>query len=57
MDNYRAIGRKKTEEILINLEEDIKSLGSPHSQADPKFQSTFAYAKISARAVREALIE
>jgi hypothetical protein len=57
LDNYRARGRKKTEEILINLEEDIKSLGSTHSQADPKFQSTFAYAKISARAVREALIE
>lgn len=57
MDKYRARGRKKTEEILINLEEDIKSLGSTHSQADPKFQSTFAYAKISARAVGEALIE
>ena len=57
MDNYRAIGRKKTEEILINLEEEIKSLGSTYSPADPKFQSTFAYAKISARAVEEALIE
>ena len=56
LDNYRARGRKKTEEILINLEEDLKSLGSTYSQADPKFQSTFAYAKISARAVREALI-
>ena len=57
LDNYRARGRKKTEEILINLEEDLKSLGSTYSQADPKFQSTFAYAKISARAVEEALIE
>ncbi|MFN5971547.1 MAG: hypothetical protein ACK47N_20060 [Microcystis sp.] len=56
-DNYRARGRKKTEEILINLEEEIKSLGSTYSPADPKFQSTFAYAKISARAVEEALIE
>jgi porphobilinogen deaminase len=27
------------------------------SQADPKFQSTFAYARISARAVREALVK
>ncbi|TRU88325.1 MAG: hypothetical protein EWV76_09275 [Microcystis novacekii Mn_MB_F_20050700_S1] len=56
MDNYRARGRKKPEEILINLEEDLKSLGATYSQAYPKFQSTFAYAKISARAVREALI-
>lgn len=56
VDNYRARGRKKTEEILPNLEEDIKSLVERHSQADPKFQSTFVYTKISARAVREALI-
>jgi ribosome-binding protein aMBF1 (putative translation factor) len=57
VDNYQARGRKKTEEIITNLEEDLKSLVDTHSQADPKFQSTFAYAKISARAVREALIK
>lgn len=56
VDNYRARGRKKTEEILPYLEEDIKSLVESYSQADPKFQSTFAYAKVSARAVRETLI-
>ena len=28
-----------------------------YSQAEPKFQSTFAFTKISARAVREALKE
>jgi hypothetical protein len=28
-----------------------------YSQADPKFQSTFAFTKISARVVREALKE
>ena len=56
VDNYQARGRKKTEEILANLPEDIKSLIETYSQADPKFQSTFAYAKVSGRAVREALI-
>ncbi|MDY7022754.1 MAG: transposase [Cyanobacteriota bacterium] len=56
VDNYRARGRKKTEEILPNLEADIKALVETYSQADPKFKSTFAYAKVSARAVREALI-
>ncbi len=55
-DNYQGRGRKKTEEILPDLEEDIKSLVESYCQADPKFQSTFVYAKISARAVREALI-
>ena len=57
VDNYRARGRKKTEELLPNLEADIKSLVEMYSQADPKLQSTFALTKISARAVREALKE
>ena len=56
VDNYQARGRKKTEELLPNLETDIADLIDNHSQADPKFQSTFAYTKVSARAVREALI-
>lgn len=56
VDNYRARGRKKTEELLAQLEQDIGELVDTHSQADPKFKSTFNYTKISARAVREALI-
>lgn len=55
--NYRARGRKKTENLLSNLEVDIHELLENNSQADPKFQSTFAHARISARAVREALIQ
>ncbi|MGI8504934.1 MAG: hypothetical protein ACR2LR_27975, partial [Hassallia sp.] len=35
---------------------DIHSLVDAQAQADPKFQSTFLYARISARAVREALV-
>ncbi len=56
VDNYRARGRDKTEEKLPNLEADIRSLVEQHTQADPKFQSMFAYARISARAVRAALV-
>ena len=56
VDNYQARGRKKTEEILPNLEADISNLVDGHAQAEPKFKSTFYYAKISARAVREKLI-
>jgi hypothetical protein len=55
-DNYRARGRNKTEELLPNIEADIRSLVDVQAQADPKFQTTFAYARISARAVREALV-
>ncbi|NJR76725.1 MAG: hypothetical protein HC773_30600 [Scytonema sp. CRU_2_7] len=55
-DNYRARGRKKTEILQPRLEADIKSLVDGQAQADPKFQSIFYYARISARAVREKLI-
>ena len=56
VDNYQARGRHKSEEILPKLEADIRSLVDAQAQADPKFQSTFLYAQITARAVREALI-
>lgn len=56
LDNYRARGRHKSEEKLPHLEADIRSLVDAKAQADPKFQSTLLYARISARAVREALI-
>jgi hypothetical protein len=57
VDNYRARGRHKSEAVLTNLESDIRSLVDVQAQADPKFQSTFLYARISAAAVREALID
>ena len=56
VDNYQARGRHKSEEILPKVEADIRSLVDAQAQADPKFQSTFLYAQITARAVREALI-
>ncbi|WP_088894916.1 ISAzo13-like element transposase-related protein [Leptolyngbya ohadii] len=56
VDNYRARGRHKSEAVLSNLERDIRSLADGQAQADPKFQSPFLYARISAKAVREALI-
>lgn len=56
VDNYQARGRHKTEEILPNIEADIRILVDAQAQADPKFQSTFLYARISARAIREALV-
>lgn len=55
-DNYSARGRKKTEELLSNLEQDIRELVDGEAQADPKFQTTFRYLKVSAREVRDQLI-
>lgn len=56
VDNYRARGCYKSEKRLPKLETDIRSLVDAKAQADPKLQSTFCYARISARAVRESLI-
>jgi hypothetical protein len=55
--NFSARGRHRTEEKLLHLQEDIRSLVDPQSQVDPKFQSPFAYTRMTAKAVREALIE
>ena len=57
VDNYRARGRHKSEAMLVNLADDITVLVDRQAQADPKFQSTFLYARVSAQAVRAALIE
>ena len=56
-DNFSARGNKKTEEKLPKLEEDIRSLAEPQSQADPKFQSPFQYTRMTAKAMRQALLD
>jgi len=56
VDNYQGRGRHKSEVVIPTLEADIRSLVDMQAQADPKFQSMFLYARISARAVREGLI-
>jgi len=54
--NYSLRGNKKTEEKIPQLTEDIRVIVDPKSQADPHFQTTFAYTRITAKAVRQALI-
>lgn len=56
LDNYQLRGRKKTEERLPALETAIRELVDGQSQADPKFKTTFAYTKVSAQVVLEALV-
>lgn len=55
-DNYQARGRKKTEETLPNLTANIRALVDGQSQAEPRFKTTFAYTKVTAKAVLEGLI-
>jgi hypothetical protein len=56
MDNYQARGNKRTEEKLSALESDIRSLVDAHSQADPQMKTTLAYTRLTAQAVRQALL-
>ena len=56
-ERHDTRGRRKTEERLSRLEKDIRSLVEPRSQVDPKFQSAFAFTRMTAAAVRKALID
>ena len=56
VENFESRGRPTTEELHPELENHIRRLVDPHTQADPKFQSTFAYTRITAKAVRDALL-
>lgn len=54
-DNFAARGRHKMEELSPQLAHEIHDLVQPESQADPKFQTAFAYTRMTAREVREQL--
>lgn len=56
IDHFKARGNKRTEDKYQTVESDICSLVEPVSQTDPKFQTLFKYTRITANAVREALI-
>jgi len=56
IDNYGARGRKRSEEHLPNLLNDIQEIVDGQSQIDPSFESTNLYTRLSAAAVRQALI-
>jgi hypothetical protein len=57
VDDFRARGRKKTEDRTPRLADEIKRIVEPRSQADPKFQTTLAFTRITARAVRNELLK
>jgi hypothetical protein len=54
-DNFSARGRRKTEDRFPEIASRIHALVEPESQADPKFQTPFAYTRMTAQAVHEQL--
>ena len=57
LDAFQARGRKKVEDKLPNLLEDIKSIVDSQSQIDPTFQSNRLYTRLSVAQIRHQLIK
>ncbi len=57
IDNFEARGNKRAEVRDPRLEADIHALLEGHSQAEPRLRTRLGYTRITARAVRKALIE
>jgi hypothetical protein len=55
-DAFSARGRRRAEEHLPNLLEDIKAIADEQSQADPTFKTTRLYTRLTAKEVRRQLI-
>ena len=49
-------GRKKTEERLPRLTQDIKDIAEPQCQTDPQFKSTRLYTRLTICEIRKQLI-
>ena len=56
LENFSARGRPRTEEANPALVQQLHALVEPASQADPKFQTPFAYTRITAQAVHAQLV-
>jgi hypothetical protein len=56
-DAFNARGRKKIEDYLPNIKDDIKNIIDSQSQTDPKFDSTRLYTRITTKEVRKQLIQ
>jgi len=57
LGNTSARGNRRTEVKQPSLERDIRSLAEPQSQQDPKFQSPFLYTRMTAKGMRQALMD
>lgn len=57
VDHFQGRGRRRSEDIDPQLEQDIRELVEPLTQADPKFQTPLAFTRATAPTVRAALLE
>jgi DDE family transposase len=57
VDNYQQRGKKRTEDKIPSLREDMISLAERETQADPAMKSSLTYTRITGKAMRKALID
>lgn len=57
IDNFSARGRRRSEDHLPHLLQDIKAIVEPVSQVDPTFRTDQTYCPLTAGEVRRRLIE
>lgn len=57
IDQYQQRGRKKSEEHLPHLLDDIRAIVDSQSQTDPSFRTQRLYTRLSAAEVRQQLLK
>ena len=55
VENFRARGRRRKEDLDPKLAEDIRSIVGPQSYTDPELKTSRRYSNLTAAEVREAL--
>lgn len=56
VENFQDRGRHRSEDLDPRLAESIRQLAEPHTQADPQMKSALKYTRLTASALRQALI-
>ncbi len=57
IDRYHLRGRKRAEEHLPGLLDDMRELADRYSQTDPTFRTTRQYTRLTTAALRQGLID
>ena len=57
INRYHLRGRKRAEEHLPKLLDDIRELADRYSQTDPTFRTTRQYTRLTTAALRQQLID
>ena len=57
LDNFKGRGRKRTEDKIEGLEEDVLAIAELHTLADPAVKSSLTYTRLTGESLKKALVE